>query len=152
MDERFFVSGTIRANGIDTELGFIPQIVSLEEGSTVEVALRAEDVSFELEPGSDCMVLGRQLRGEMNIFRLRLSSGRLLHALEGDTNNARPGMPVRIRLDPGHPLAVFYRERRFLPHRREYGSRVTRVGHVHWMRLIQRPRVQIGFLVFVSYC
>jgi iron(III) transport system ATP-binding protein len=103
-----FLPGIVRDGGIETELGLIPQEVDLPAGTTIELALRADDITFKPQTGSNSIVLGRQFRGALNLFRLRLPSGRLLHAYGTHTNQARPGMSVEIEIDPGHPLAVFY--------------------------------------------
>lgn len=103
-----FLPGIVRNEGIETELGLIPQEIDLPAGTAVELALRADDVTFKPQPGSKSIVLGRQFRGALNLFRLRLPSGRLLHAFENHTNQTRPGMPVEIEIDPGHPLAIFH--------------------------------------------
>lgn len=103
-----FLPGIVRKKGIETEVGVIQQVVNLPEGTAIEVALRADDVSFKPQTDSKSIVLGRQFRGAMNLYRLRLPSGRLLHAFEDHTSLARPGTPVKVEIDPGHPLAVFH--------------------------------------------
>jgi iron(III) transport system ATP-binding protein len=102
-----FLPGTVTSDGIETEIGLIAQSVEAAEGSAVELAVRPDDVRFEPEAGGKSLVLARHFRGAMNLYRLRLPSGRLLHAMEGHMHTIRPGNPARVWLEPGHNLAVF---------------------------------------------
>lgn len=103
-----FLPGKIVADGIETELGVIPQRMALPVGSEVELALRFDDVDFCLDEKSASMVLARHFKGAYNIYRLRLPSGRLVHAMKRHTERLRPGAPVHITLNPGHLLACFH--------------------------------------------
>ena len=103
-----FLPGKIVADGIETELGVLPQRMALPVGAEIELALRFDDVDFRLDEKSSSMVLARHFKGAYNIYRLRLPSGRLLHAMKSHTERLRPGAPVRITLNPGHPLACFH--------------------------------------------
>jgi iron(III) transport system ATP-binding protein len=102
-----FLPGTVAAGGIQTEIGLIPQAVSLPPGTQVELALRSDDIAFEPQAGAPALVLARHFKGAVNTYRLRLPSGRLLHAVEPHHRVLRPGTPVRVWADPGHPLACF---------------------------------------------
>jgi len=43
----------------------------------------------------------------MNVYRLRLDSGLVLHAFKEHTLVLPPGSRVRTTVDAGHPLCVF---------------------------------------------
>ena len=103
-----FLPGEVVAEGILTEVGLIRQSVKLPLGAAVELAVRADDVTIERDRGSKAMVLARLFQGAQNIYRVRLSSGRLLHSLQPHTLIWPPGTPVRIWSDCGHPLACFH--------------------------------------------
>ncbi len=104
-----FLPGTVTPKGIETEIGLLEQTVPYPNGTQVEVAFRFDDVSFETDPAGKSMVLARHFKGAYNIYRLRLPSGRLLHAMQPHTKLIRPGTPVRVFADPGHALACFER-------------------------------------------
>lgn len=106
-----FLPGIVQAHGIETEVGVIPQIADLPAGTQVELALRADDVQFTPDKNATGMVLARHFRGAMNNYRLRLPSGRLLHAFASHTSALRPGTPVQIKADPGHLLACFHQDK-----------------------------------------
>ncbi len=103
-----FLPGVVEAGGIRTEIGLLPQKVALPTGTPVELAVRFDDVAFDRQPGERSMVLTRHFKGAYNIYRLRLPSGRLLHAMKTHLQIIKPGTPVRVTLDPGHDLACFY--------------------------------------------
>jgi iron(III) transport system ATP-binding protein len=103
-----FLMGEVTEGGIKTEIGVFAQSISLPTGTPVEIAIRFDDVKFEPAAGEKSIVLARYFKGAYNIYRLRLPSGRLLHAMQPHTRLIRPGTPVRVHLDPEHPLACFY--------------------------------------------
>jgi iron(III) transport system ATP-binding protein len=107
-----FLPGEVTADGIMTEIGLLPQRVALPVGAQVELAVRADDVTFERDPNSKALLLARHFKGAQNVYRLRLPSGRLLHSLQPHTRSLPPGTPVRVRPDAGHPLACFHEGQR----------------------------------------
>jgi iron(III) transport system ATP-binding protein len=107
-----FLPGVVRGQGIETEIGVVQQQVALPEGAAVELALRADDVQFKADAAGKSLILARYFRGALTSYRLRLPSGRLLHAFEHHMSTLRPGTPVSVRLEAGHELAVFHEGRR----------------------------------------
>lgn len=102
-----FLPGRVTPQGIVTEIGVLPQQVDLPSGTEVEVAFRADDVTFHPHPHGKSMVLNRHFKGALNIYRLRLPSGRLIHAMQPHTNIIEPGTIVQVVADAGHSLACF---------------------------------------------
>ena len=107
MGKTDFLPGEVVAEGIETEIGLISQKSDLELGTKVELAMRADDIAFEPDPNSKSLVLARHFQGAMNLYRLRLPSGRLLHAYQPHALIISPRTTVRIWAEPGHPLAYF---------------------------------------------
>jgi iron(III) transport system ATP-binding protein len=103
-----FLPGEVVRNGVMTEIGLHVREVDLPLGTPVELALRFDDVTFRPDSEGDSMVLARHFKGAYNIYRLRLPSGRLLHAMQPHVQILRPGTPVQVTIEPGHPLACFY--------------------------------------------
>jgi iron(III) transport system ATP-binding protein len=103
-----FLPGEVHPDGIQTEIGIIPQKVDLPVSTPVELAARADDITFEPKSGEKALILARHFKGAHNIYRLRLPSGRLLHAIQPHTKIIPPGTTVRVWADPGHPLACFH--------------------------------------------
>jgi iron(III) transport system ATP-binding protein len=108
MGDSDFLPGVILENGIRTSLGFLPQKMRLPSGSRVEVAMRADDV--EITPREDgCGVITQRFfLGAFNIYKIKLVTGQVLHAMQPHTSIFSPGSRVHTRLNPGHPLSVFH--------------------------------------------
>jgi iron(III) transport system ATP-binding protein len=103
-----FIAGEIVDQGIQTEIGLLPQFPKLPSGTKVEIAVRFDDIKFEQKAGSKSLVLEQQFRGAYNIYRLRLPSGSLVHAMQPHTAFFKPGTPVQVSFMLDHPLAVFH--------------------------------------------
>jgi iron(III) transport system ATP-binding protein len=108
MGQTDFIPGEIVQDGILTELGLLPQKVNLPVGEMVEVAVRADDLTFKPEKGGKAMVLARFFKGALNIYRLKLPSGKLVHAFQPHTFNVPPGTAATVYADAGHNLACFH--------------------------------------------
>ncbi|MCW5876034.1 MAG: ABC transporter ATP-binding protein [Anaerolineales bacterium] len=104
-----FLPGTATAKGVETEIGLIGPAVAAQAGAAVDLVLRADDVRFEADPEGASIILARHFRGTLNLYRLRLPSGRLLHAFAPHTVRHRPGTRVRVWAEPGHALPWFAR-------------------------------------------
>lgn len=102
-----FLSGWITSEGVQTEIGLLPQAVDWPSGSPVEVAVRADDVDFELSGEGSAQIAACHFRGAFNLYRLQLRSGEVVHALKPHTYQAAPGERIRAYVSAGHPLAIF---------------------------------------------
>jgi iron(III) transport system ATP-binding protein len=111
MGDSDFLRGEVSAAGILTEAGLLDQQLSLPPGALVEVAMRADDVAFQAQPDGNAVIIERFFRGAFNVYRLRLDSGRVLHAFKPHDELLPVGERVLARLNPGHPLTVFQDER-----------------------------------------
>lgn len=108
MGETDFLPGIVSPEGILTEIGLLAQRHGLQHGTPVELALRADDIGFEPQPGGAARVVARYFKGALNLYRLQLPSGRLLHAFKPHYYCLPPGTAVRVFPDAGHSLACFY--------------------------------------------
>lgn len=108
MGDSDFLPGVVKADGIQTELGLIPQKVNLPVDSPVEIALRADDVSFDQSNPANALVLACFFRGAYYQYRLRLSSGKLIHAFKPHTQSIHPGTSVHAYISAGHSVTVFH--------------------------------------------
>jgi iron(III) transport system ATP-binding protein len=102
-----FIPGQVTPQGVHTEIGLLPQQSELPPGIPVAVAIRADDVVIEPDQEGPAVVVARHFKGTVNVYRVRLPSGRTLHSLQPHTLNLKPGTRVRVRAEPGHALAVF---------------------------------------------
>ncbi len=109
MGDSDFINGQALSDGIQTEIGLLPQPVNFPAGHFVEIALRADDVDFQMDEHGNGIVQERFFRGAFNLYRLRLDSGQVVHAFKPHTELHPRGARVRAFISAEHPLAVFPR-------------------------------------------
>ncbi len=107
MGDSDFLKGAVAAGGIQTEIGLLKQVVDLPLSTPVEIALRADDIDFEIDGSGNSLIIGRFFRGAFNLYRLRLNSGQVLHAFSDHTKILQVGARVQARIIAEHPLTVF---------------------------------------------
>jgi len=107
MGDSDFLRGRVEANGIQTEVGLLNQIVDLPVSTPVEIAVRADDIDFDVDGSGNSLIVGRFFRGAFNLYRLRLNSGQILHAFTDHTKILPVGARVQARVSAEHPLTVF---------------------------------------------
>ncbi|HJS28078.1 MAG TPA: ABC transporter ATP-binding protein [Anaerolineales bacterium] len=107
MGETEWIPGKVTAGGILTEIGLLLQPAHLPDGSAVDVAVRPDDIDFQPARDGDGLVLARHFRGESHLYRLRLPSGRLVHANKPHTKIIPPGTRIKVVAAPEHPLPYF---------------------------------------------
>lgn len=108
MGNASFLPGRVVEQGIETEIGLIPQRVSLPSGSKVELAVRADDIGFRVDGEANGVILSRIFKGVMNVYKIRLASGLVLEAFQPHYRIFPNGQAVRVFADAGHDLACFY--------------------------------------------
>ena len=107
MGDSDFLRGRVVAGGIQTEIGLLRQTVDLPVSTPVEIALRGDDIDFEIDGSGNSLVVGRFFRGAFNQYRLRLNSGQILHAFTDHTKILPVGARVQARIIAEHSLTVF---------------------------------------------
>lgn len=107
----FFLPGIARAEGLETEIGFLSQPVDLEAESAVTIALRVDDLTLIPDQKGDAVIVQSIYRGGCYLYEVRLASGQNVRAESPHTLHYEPGTTVRVELTPGHPLAYFPAER-----------------------------------------
>ena len=112
-----FLPARVTARGLDTELGCVPQVVPLPEGTRVDVLVRPDDVRIiplsgapddpTMPTGALGHVRQRVFQGMHHVYRVALPSGRIVDGLAPHTLVLHEGAPVRVALCPGHDLVCF---------------------------------------------
>ncbi|MCI0398458.1 MAG: ABC transporter ATP-binding protein [Chloroflexi bacterium] len=112
MGQSDFLPGQVTDEGIMTPLGPLSQPVALPAGTTVEVAVRPDDVTLRAEPaGANGRIVDRRFVGIATIYTVALDRGGRVHSWQPHTVELASGMAVRAWLRPDHPVAVFYQGR-----------------------------------------
>jgi iron(III) transport system ATP-binding protein len=107
MGDSDFLEGRVTRGGIQTEIGLLKQLVDLPVSTPVEIALRADDIDFDVDGSGNSVIVERFFRGAFNLYRLRLNSGQTLHAFTDHTKILPVGMHVRAFIRAEHPLTIF---------------------------------------------
>jgi iron(III) transport system ATP-binding protein len=107
MGDSDFLKGKVTQTGIQTEIGLLDQVVDLPVSTQVEIAIRADDISFQIDGSGNSLIVERFFRGAYNLYRLRLDSGQTLHASTDHTQILPVGARVRAFISAEHPLTVF---------------------------------------------
>ncbi len=107
MGDSDFLRGKITPAGIQTEIGLLKQMVDLPVSTLVEIALRADDIDFQVDGSGNSVILERFFRGAFNLYRLRLDSGQTLHSFTDHTRILPAGTRVRTFISAEHPLTIF---------------------------------------------
>lgn len=107
MGDSDFLRGKVAHEGIHTELGLLSQGVDLPVSTLVEIAIRADDVDFQMDGSGNSIIVERFFRGAFNLYRLRLDSGQIVHASTDHTRIYPVGARVRAYVSAEHPLTIF---------------------------------------------
>jgi iron(III) transport system ATP-binding protein len=107
MGDSDFLKGRVTQTGIQTEIGLLDQVVDLPVSSRVELAIRADDLGFQIDGSGNSLIVERFFRGAYNLYRLRLDSGQTVHASTDHTQIFPVGARVRAFISAEHPLSVF---------------------------------------------
>lgn len=107
MGAAFFLKGVARTDGLETELGFLPQPVALATGSAIEAAARPDDLTLAPDPNGNARIVTTVYQGGNYLYEVLLPSGNVVRCQGPHTARYAPGTAVRVELTPGHPLAYF---------------------------------------------
>ncbi|MFO7167456.1 MAG: ABC transporter ATP-binding protein [Chloroflexota bacterium] len=103
-----FVPAAVTENGLDTELGFVPQPVSAPSGTLVEAVARPDDLVLSADPQGNARIVSRTFRGGEYVYEVALlGSQRTLRCVCNHVHDYAADTRVRVALAPGHALAWF---------------------------------------------
>ncbi|TAK30426.1 MAG: ABC transporter ATP-binding protein [Chloroflexota bacterium] len=119
-----FLPGTVRAEGIDTEIGFMEGETNLSEGTEVDVMVRPDDLDIVPSPQGTAVVAKRQFRGATNLYTLHLPSGVVLHSSQPSRAIFGEGAHVLINSSLLSHLVAFPRHGPGPQHIRELADQI----------------------------
>lgn len=102
-----FLPAWVTEDGLQTEIGPLPQATTLAVGTQVEVGFRADDVTFSPDPMGSAQITARFFQGAVTLYRLRLASGKVIHSMQPHYLEHPPGLSVASRFEPHHPLPLY---------------------------------------------
>ena len=102
-----FIRGIASKQGVETPLGTLPRSLSLPPGTSLEVAVRPDDVKLIADPDGGAQIVGRQFLGIAYMVRVLLADGSAVHSWQSHPVDLPVGTPVKATIRPGHTLACF---------------------------------------------
>ena len=99
-----FIPGIISNGMVQTELGEFPNTLECDDGESVVVMIRPDDIHLVPTKGAAAHVLSRQFRGSENLYAVGLPSGRVVHSSQGSTSLYHEGAPVELRVLASHTV------------------------------------------------
>lgn len=100
-----FLPGRVTAEGIETEIGTLPNTPGFPASSRVEVMVRPDHIDLISDPIGNAMLLSRQFRGPDNLVVVQLPSGATIHSHQPSTLHLHPGDRARVVARPTHVVA-----------------------------------------------
>ncbi|NOY84150.1 MAG: ABC transporter ATP-binding protein [Nitrospirae bacterium] len=100
-----FITGVVEGGKIVTEIGCLQNTSHFIEGAEVMVMIRPDDIDLRPNAKGDATVLERQFRGSENYYRLRLSSGQIIHSGQHSVSVYPVGSQVDLQLQITHVVA-----------------------------------------------
>ena len=102
-----FLEARVDGDVLVTELGMLPRPPEADRGASVEVMVRPDDVSINLDETSQARVIDRVFQGAFYLYQVRLPSGVVVHSLMQHYETFDVGTAVAARVDSGHALMCF---------------------------------------------
>lgn len=101
-----FIPASVDANGVQTELGFVPQSVQTPQGN-VEALIRPDDLTIEPTADGNGRIISRTFRGGEYLYQIALDTGHTVYCIRNHVYDYASDTRVAVRLEPGHPLVWF---------------------------------------------
>ncbi len=99
-----FIPGTVSHGMVQTELGEFLDTLECQDGTTVVVMIRPDDIHLVPTEGARSRVISRQFRGSENLYTVSLPSGQIVHSSQGSTSIYQVGTAVELRVLATHTV------------------------------------------------
>ena len=105
-----FLPGEVTAQGVQTPLGILPQMLPLASSTAVEVAIRPDDLRLLPDDRGNGRIVSRQFVGIAFVYKVRLHDGTLIHSWQPHENSLAEGTAVSVQFAAPHDLPCFYQD------------------------------------------
>ncbi len=99
-----FIPGHVQNGMVHTELGEFSNTLQSEEGASVVVMIRPDDIHLMPSKSAGSRIVARQFHGSENLYTVRLPSGQLVHSSESSTSVYQEGTAVEVRVSATHTV------------------------------------------------
>ncbi|MFQ5848395.1 MAG: ABC transporter ATP-binding protein [Candidatus Methylomirabilales bacterium] len=100
-----FLPGRVTEEGIETEIGPLPNTPGFPRGAQVEVMMRPDHIELIPDPMGNAMVISRQFRGPDNLVVVQLPSGATIHSHQPSALMLQPRDRAKVLARPTHVVA-----------------------------------------------
>lgn len=107
MGQTDFVNGESTDQGVMTPMGLIPYPTTLSPGSSVDVALRPDDLQLLEDDAGNGRLVSRLFNGMDYVYAIALTDGSLVHSRQPHTRRFREGATVLVSYSADHAPAYF---------------------------------------------
>ena len=99
-----FIPGQVQHGMVRTELGAFPNTLGDEEGTSLVVMIRPDDIRLTPNKAAESRIVGRQFRGSENLYTIQLGSGQVVHSSESSTTVYQTGTTVDLHVSASHTV------------------------------------------------
>jgi iron(III) transport system ATP-binding protein len=107
MGQADFLPARATADGLQTEIGRVPQHVACALDQQVDVLVRYDDLTLTSDTSGDTRIIRRDYEGTSYLYTVALPSGHQVRCKTSHLHSYPIGAPVRVRLLNDHPLTCF---------------------------------------------
>ncbi len=107
MGQADFLPACVTREGLQTEIGCVPQDITAAQGTYVDVLVRYDDLNLCSDPHGTARIIGRIYEGPSYTYIVGLPSGQRVRCKTSHVQSYPIGTPVRVELMNDHPLACF---------------------------------------------
>ncbi|MFQ5587724.1 MAG: ABC transporter ATP-binding protein [Nitrospiria bacterium] len=100
-----FIPAVVEGGKLVTEIGCLENKTPFREGAEVVVMIRPDDIDLRPNTQGRAVILDRQFRGSENHYRVRLSSGQIVHSSQHSTAVYPNLLQVDLQLQMTHIVA-----------------------------------------------
>ncbi len=108
MGQTDFIPARVTHEGLEAPFALVRQTVNLPVGTTVEIAVRPDDVAIEVDEEGIGTVLSREFVGIANIYSVGFADGTVVHSWANHTIHIPVNSSVRVLITQSHPLTCFH--------------------------------------------
>lgn len=99
-----FIPGQVQNGMVNTELGEFLNTLKSEDGASVVVMIRPDDIHLMPNKSAGSRIVARQFHGSENLYTVQLPSGQLVHSSESSTSVYQEGTAVELRVSATHTV------------------------------------------------
>jgi iron(III) transport system ATP-binding protein len=115
----FKCNGTIPCDAVDVDSGKKQALLERQQdiltetkvSNVVDLMIRPDDVDFIIDPNGNASIVEAEFLGAEIIYKIFLSSGRIIHSIRPSTKIFNVGSKVSITVDPAH-IVIFKKDER----------------------------------------